>query len=82
MGLWRYSRHPNYFGECLYWCGLYVCGVSAGHHLQFWGALSILGLFLGYSIPDMERHLLEKRASYKDYQRRVSSFIPLMPKRV
>ncbi|GER85146.1 hypothetical protein KTAU_37810 [Thermogemmatispora aurantia] len=81
-GLWSWSRHPNYFGEVLFWWGLYLFVLAA--HPAFWwtiiGPLAMLALFLGISIPLMERHLLAKYpASYAEYQRRVSPFFPWPP---
>ena len=77
-GLWSFSRHPNYFGEVLFWWGLYLFVPLAYAH--FWwvvvGPLAILLLFLGASIPLMERHLLAEHSGYAEYQRRVSRFFP------
>jgi len=82
-GLWSISRHPNYFGEVLFWWGLYLFVPLA--YPGFWwviiGPLAILLLFLGASIPLMERHLRAGHPSYGDYQRRVSIFVPWFPKR-
>jgi steroid 5-alpha reductase family enzyme len=81
-GLWRFSRHPNYFGEVLFWWGLYLFVLSA--HPTFWwtivGPLAILLLFVGISIPLMERHLLARYPTYVEYQRRISPFIPWPPR--
>ena len=77
-GLWSFSRHPNYFGEVLFWWGLYLFVPLA--YPRFWwviiGSLAILLLFLGVSIPLMERHLLARHPAYQEYQRRVSPFFP------
>ena len=77
-GLWSVSRHPNYFGEVLFWWGLYLFVPLA--YPGFWwaivGPISILLLFLGISIPIMERHLLAGHSTYPEYQRRVSRFFP------
>lgn len=77
-GLWSHSRHPNYFGEVSFWWGLYLFVPLA--HPGFWwaiiGPIAILLLFLGTSIPLMERHLLAKNPAYADYQQRVSAFVP------
>ena len=77
-GLWSASRHPNYFGEVLFWWGLYLFVPFA--YPTFWwaivGPLAILLLFLGLSIPLMERHLLTRYPPYAEYQRRVSAFFP------
>lgn len=77
-GLWSVSRHPNYFGEVLFWWGLFLFVPLA--HPDFWWAIAgpsaILLLFLGISIPLMERHLLTDHPAYAEYQRRVSPFVP------
>ncbi len=78
-GLWSVSRHPNYFGEVLFWWGLYLF-VPLSYPSFRWvviGPLLILGLFLGISIPLMERHLLAEHPDYGEYQRVVvSPFFP------
>lgn len=77
-GLWSVSRHPNYFGEVLFWWGLYLFVPLA--YTTFWwvivGPLAILLLFLSTSIPLMERHLLAGHPTYAEYQKRVSPFFP------
>lgn len=78
-GLWSVSRHPNYFGEVLFWWGLYLFVPLAypDFRLVIIGPLLILGLFLGVSIPLMERHLIAGHPEYGEYQRRVvSPFFP------
>jgi steroid 5-alpha reductase family enzyme len=79
QGLWSVSRHPNYFGEVLFWWGLYLFVPLAypDFRLVIIGPLLILGLFLGVSIPLMERHLLAGHPEYCEYQRQVvSPFFP------
>jgi len=77
-GLWSATRHPNYFGEVLFWWGLYLFVPLV--HPDFWwvivGPVAIMLLFLGVSLPLMERHLLERHPTYPEYQRRVSPFFP------
>ena len=77
-GLWSATRHPNYFGEVLFWWGLYLFVPLA--YPNFWwviaGPVANLLLFLGISIPIMERHLLAGHPTYPEYQRRVSRFFP------
>lgn len=81
-GLWSISRHPNYFGEVLFWWGLYLFVPLA--YPGFWwtvvGPLAISLLFLGISIPLMERHLLAGHFTYPEYQQRVARFFPWFPK--
>lgn len=77
-GLWSVSRHPNYFGEVLFWWGLFLFVPLA--YPGFWwtivGPLLILLLFLGVSVPLMERHLLAGHPTYAEYRRQVSAFFP------
>jgi steroid 5-alpha reductase family enzyme len=78
-GLWSLTRHPNYFGEVLFWWGLYLFVPLAypDFRLVIIGPLLILALFLGVSIPLMERHLIAGHPEYVEYQRRVvSPFFP------
>jgi steroid 5-alpha reductase family enzyme len=82
-GLWSLSRHPNYFGEVLFWWGLYLF-VPLAYPALWWtilGPLAISLLFLLISIPLMERHLLAGHPDYAEYQQQVSRFIPWFPRR-
>ena len=60
MGLWAKSRHPNYLGECLTWVGLWLMAI--GRSTAFWwtgvGAIAILVMFYGVSIPWMDERSL------------------------
>ena len=86
-GLWRYSRHPNYFGEMLVWWGLFVYVVPVLHGAAFAVVagpvfLTLLLLFVS-GIPLLERSADEKYGSnpaYRDYQRRTSILVPLPPR--
>lgn len=77
-GLWYYSRHPNYFGEQLWWWGLVVFAWNLGHGWAFIGALSNT-MCLGYVTKLVEQRMLkqEKRAdAYRMYQNTTSVWIP------
>ncbi len=81
VGLWKYSRHPNYFGELSFWVGLLLFGLAAG--APPWtavGALTMVGLFVGASIPMAEKRSLKRRPHYAEHQRKVSMLIPWFPK--
>jgi steroid 5-alpha reductase family enzyme len=83
-GLWRWSRHPNYFGEICVWWGVYLFAVAASGEWLNWtivGPLTINGLFLGGSIGITEAHELRRKPEYADYQRRTSRLIPWLPGR-
>ena len=77
-GLWKYSRHPNYFGEILFWFGLWV--MQMGVAPQYWwtamGFIAMLIMFLFASIPMMEAKNLQSKAGYESYIKRVSVLIP------
>lgn len=77
-GVWRYSRHPNYFGEILFWWGLWVMqmGVVPAYWYTIAGPVSMTLLFAGISIPMMEKHILATRPAYANYQKEVSVLVP------
>ncbi len=82
-GLWRYTRHPNYFGDFACWWGIFLVAIAAG--APFW---TIIGpLFLTFTLtrwsgaPMLEHSLKKHRPGYEDYIRRTSGFFPLPPKR-
>lgn len=82
-GLWRYSRHPNYFGEVLFWWGLWLFAVAAGPG-SLWaivGPLAITALFLFVSVPMLDRRMARRRPAYRDRMRRVSGLVPWPPRR-
>ena len=78
-GLWNYSRHPNYFGEVLFWWGIWLAqaGCVPGRLGTILAPLLMTALFLFVSIPMMERHILQTRPEYGAYRRQVSVLIPL-----
>lgn len=82
-GLWRWSRHPNYFGEWLHWCG--VAGLASPAP-QGWLALLtptiLFGLLHAVSgIPHVERQALASRGEdYRRYQRETNRFFPWFPR--
>ena len=80
-GLWRYSRHPNYFGEALQWWGVAVIALSAPRGvLGLVGPAVITGLLLFVSgVPLLERKYAG-RPDWEEYKRRTSVFIPWFPK--
>jgi len=82
-GLWSWSRHPNYFGECSFWFAVALFGVAAAPRDAWWlfaGALLMLTLFLTASIPMMEQRSLDRRPEYQAVIDRVSKFVPRPPR--
>jgi steroid 5-alpha reductase family enzyme len=82
-GLWACSRHPNYFGEVLFWWGLYVFALAAD--ARYWwtviGPVAITILFIFVSIPMMEKRSLERRPGYAGIRKKIPVFLPWFPKR-
>lgn len=82
-GLWKYSRHPNYFGEISFWYGVFCFGLAAGLE-NYWtgvGALGMTALFLFISIPMIDKRMLNSRPHYAERMKKVSMLIPLPPKK-
>jgi steroid 5-alpha reductase family enzyme len=81
-GLWRYSRHPNYFGDMCAWWGIYLVAAETA-----FGVWTLPGPFLLTILltrvsgaPTTEPHLQQTKPGYDDYKRRTSAFIPLPPR--
>lgn len=83
IGLWKYSRHPNYFGEILFWWGLYLFALAAdiSYYWAIIGPISITILFNTVSIPLMEQRNLARKPDYANYKKKVSRLIPWFPKK-
>jgi steroid 5-alpha reductase family enzyme len=81
-GLWRYSRHPNYFFEWLQWFAYILLAWGAPWGWLAWSGPVVMFLFLWKltGMPFTEQQALSHRADYADYQRRTSPFIPWIPK--
>ena len=74
VGLWNYSRHPNYLGELMFWFGISISLLAV--NIKLWyvclGYLLMVILFVFISIPLMEKHNIEKRPAYKEYKKHTS----------
>jgi len=80
-GLWRYTRHPNYFGECLIWWGFYLFAVPAGAWWTVAAPLLLTYMLLKFSgVTLMEQTIVERRPAYREYIARTNAFIPGPPK--
>jgi steroid 5-alpha reductase family enzyme len=80
-GVWRYSRHPNYFGEFCIWWGFYMMAVSAGAWWSIPGPLLMTLLLLKVSgVALLEKDIAERRPAYADYIKRTNAFFPGRPK--
>jgi steroid 5-alpha reductase family enzyme len=79
-GLWRYTRHPNYFGDACVWWGILV--VAAGHPLALVtavGPLLMTYLLVAVTGKELTERSMSYRPGYDDYVRRTSGFLPLPP---
>jgi steroid 5-alpha reductase family enzyme len=80
-GFWKYTRHPNYFGETLLWWGFYLLTITRIDHLwTIIGPILITVLLLKVSGVSLLEKKLGKNSKYSEYQRKTSAFIPLPPK--
>lgn len=80
-GLWRYSRHPNYFGEFCLWWGLWLVAASAGAWWTVVSPLLMSVLLLKVSgVVLLERDIGERRPAYRHYAARTSAFFPWRPR--
>jgi steroid 5-alpha reductase family enzyme len=76
-GLWRFSRHPNYFGECCFWWGLWGVAAAGGAWWTVVSPLLMTVLLLKVSgVPLLEQDLGRHRPGYADYVRRTPAFVP------
>lgn len=83
-GLWRLSRHPNYFGEVLFWWGVWLLGVAAAPGEALWtfaGPVAMTGLFVFISVPLLDKRSLERRPGYAEHMKRVSALVPWFPRK-
>ena len=97
VGLWRYTRHPNYFAEWMVWNALIVMAIPSwialrdSVHVALWLALGLCALFVTrimYTVltqysgaKPAEFYSVQKRPAYRDYQARTSMFFPARPRR-
>lgn len=81
QGLWGLSRHPNYFGEAVFWWGLGLAAVGIGAWWALLGPVLITFMLLKVSGVTMtEADIADRRPAYRDYVRRVNAFVPGRPK--
>ncbi len=76
-GFWRYTRHPNYFGDFCVWWGLYLLALSAGAWWAIAGPLLMSVLLLRVSgVTLLEKDISRRRPEYAEYVRRTNAFFP------
>jgi len=78
QGLWRYARHPNYFGEISFWWGLFLFCLAAAP--AWWpavaGPVAMTAMFTFISLPMIDHRMLARRPAYAERMRRVSAIVP------
>ena len=81
-GLWKYTRHPNYFGESTMWWGIFIIALAAPWGwVGVIGPLVITGMILFVSGIPMTEKMMEKTTGWEEYKKRTSAFVPWFPKR-
>jgi steroid 5-alpha reductase family enzyme len=76
VGLWKHGRHPNYFGEILFWWGIWMMySAFNGFDWYICGAIAMTALFLGISIPLMEQRQLANKPGYAEYRKQTRMLI-------
>jgi steroid 5-alpha reductase family enzyme len=81
-GVWRYTRHPNYFGDAAQWWGYFLIALSAGGWWSVFSPVFMTYLLVKVSgVALLEKSLKNAKPGYEEYVRRTSPFIPLPPKK-
>ena len=76
VGLWKHGRHPNYFGEIQFWWGIWIMYASPnGFNWFVCCPIAMTALFLGISIPLMEKRQLHNKPGYAEYRKRTRMLI-------
>jgi len=76
-GLWKFSRHPNYFGELLVWWGFFITTLATGIYFNLIAPLLMTFLILKFSgVTLLEANLIKKLDGYNNYKKKVNTLIP------
>lgn len=79
-GVWRYTRHPNYFGDAAQWWGFFLIAAAAGGWITVYSPILMTYLLLRVSgVTMLERDLKDKKPGYEAYLRSTSAFVPWFP---
>ncbi len=81
-GLWKYTRHPNYFGEATMWWGIAIIAVSVGTSIAVFASPIVITYLLLYvsGVPMLEKKF-EKRPGFQEYKEKTPKFFPWFPKK-
>ena len=81
-GFWRYTRHPNYFGDSACWWGYGLIAIAAGGYVWALGALLMTAMIIKVSgVAMLEKSMKSAKPGYAEYAARTSAFIPWPPRR-
>jgi len=82
-GFWKYTRHPNYFGDAAIWWGFAFFSIASGSYIAVLSAVLMTWLLLKISgVAMLERTLVNTKPGFEDYMKRTSPFIPWWPKKI
>ena len=82
-GFWRYTRHPNYFGDSACWWGYGLLSIAAGSYWPAIGAVLMTALIIKVSgVAILGRSLRSSKPGYREYAERTSVFLPLPPRKL
>ena len=80
-GLWKYTRHPNYFGDSCVWWGYGLICLAGGSYIPVYGSILMTALIIRVSgVFLLERSLARTKPEYRDYIQKTSAFFPWPPK--
>jgi steroid 5-alpha reductase family enzyme len=81
-GLWKYTRHPNYFVDSAVWWAYAIFSIAAGNYWQIIGSIVMTLLIIKISgVSLLEKTLKETKPQYRDYIQKTNSFFPWLPKK-
>lgn len=81
-GLWKYTRHPNYFGDTMVWWAYAILSIASQNYWSFIGSIIMTLLILKVSgVALLEKSLKDKKLEYLEYIRKTNSFFPWFPKK-
>jgi steroid 5-alpha reductase family enzyme len=81
-GLWKYSRHPNYFGDALVWWGFGLLGVASGSYISLLSPVLMTYILIKVSgVSLLEKSLMRTKPGYLEYKKTTNAFIPWIPKK-
>jgi len=80
-GVWRYTRHPNYFGDSAQWWGYFLIATAAGGLWTIYSPILMTLFLLRVSGVALLEKTMEKRPGYKEYIRKTSAFVPWFPRK-